>query len=105
MGLYFFEQLVKRCDTDKLAKDPQYKGSIPQMMTSIGMKYILAIVTCMNRIVFDEMHNSVTQLCCVVRKKELRDKVDVNFDGRVGFLEYLLYQVCSVTSACLISFC
>jgi len=62
MGLYFFEQLVKRCDSEKLAKDPQYKGSIPQMMTSI------------------------------VRKKELRDKVDVNFDGRVGFLEYLLYQ-------------
>jgi len=28
----------------------------------------------------------------VVRKKELRDKVDVNFDGRVGFLEFLLYQ-------------
>jgi hypothetical protein len=42
-------------------------------------------------------------LCCVwrvlvrvlqrqVRKKELRDKVDVNFDGRVSFLEFLLYQ-------------
>jgi hypothetical protein len=28
----------------------------------------------------------------IKRKKELRDKVDVNFDGRVGFLEYLLYQ-------------
>jgi len=28
----------------------------------------------------------------IVRKKELRDKVDVNFDGRVSFLEYLLYQ-------------
>jgi hypothetical protein len=29
----------------------------------------------------------------IVRKKELRDKVDVNFDGRVSFIEYLLYQV------------
>lgn len=28
----------------------------------------------------------------IKRKKELRDKVDVNFDGRVGFLEFLLYQ-------------
>lgn len=28
----------------------------------------------------------------IARKKELRDKVDVNFDGRVGFLEFLLYQ-------------
>jgi len=26
------------------------------------------------------------------RKQELRDKVDVNFDGRISFLEYLLYQ-------------
>lgn len=40
----------------------QYPNAIPSMMTS------------------------------VVRKKELRNKVDVNFDGRVGFLEYLLYQ-------------
>ena len=28
----------------------------------------------------------------IVRKKELRDKVDVNFDGRVSMLEFLLYQ-------------
>lgn len=28
----------------------------------------------------------------IVRKKELRDKVDVNFSGKIGFLEYLLYQ-------------
>jgi len=26
------------------------------------------------------------------RKQELREKVDVNFDGRISFLEYLLYQ-------------
>jgi hypothetical protein len=33
-----------------------------------------------------------TMMTSIVRKKELRDKVDVNFDGRVSFLEYLLYQ-------------
>lgn len=43
-------------------KDNIYAKSLPEMMTSI------------------------------VRKKELKEKVDVNFDGRVGFLEYLLYQ-------------
>jgi len=26
------------------------------------------------------------------RKQELREKVDVNFDGRIAFLEYLLHQ-------------
>lgn len=33
-----------------------------------------------------------TEMTAIVRKKELRNKVDVNFDGRVGMLEYLLYQ-------------
>lgn len=32
------------------------------------------------------------EMTAVHRKKELRDKVDVNFDGRVSLLEYLLYQ-------------
>jgi hypothetical protein len=77
MGLYYFEKL---CKFKESSGDTQfkrnfgewlgehknfkddYKASLPEMMTSI------------------------------VRKKELRDKVDVNFDGRVGFLEYLLYQ-------------
>jgi hypothetical protein len=63
MGLYFFEQLVKFCEDPKNPSwRADYPKSMPVMMTSI------------------------------VRKKELRDKVDVNFDGRVGFLEYLLYQ-------------
>jgi len=63
MGLYFYEQLVKFCEDPKNANyRKDYVKSLPVMMTSI------------------------------VRKKELRDKVDVNFDGRVGFLEYLLYQ-------------
>jgi len=32
------------------------------------------------------------------RKQELRDKVDVNFDGRISFLEYLLYQYQAVAN-------
>lgn len=35
---------------------------------------------------FPEMKTSI------VRKKELRDKVDVNFNGKVSFIEYLLFQ-------------
>ena len=31
-------------------------------------------------------------LTAIVRKKELREKVDVNFDGRISMIEYLLYQ-------------
>ena len=31
-------------------------------------------------------------LTALVRKQELREKVDVDFDGRISFLEYLLYQ-------------
>jgi len=63
LGLYFFEQLCKFTDDAKnKAELEAYESSMPVMMTSI------------------------------VRKKELREKVDVNFDGRVGFLEYLLYQ-------------
>jgi len=71
MGLYFFEMLWKYYEgdfNDKLLppngreQAKQYPKSVPEEMTAI------------------------------VRKKELREKVDVNFDGRVSFLEYLLYQ-------------
>jgi len=71
MALYFFEMLVKFYQgnfQDKLLpKDGKenaknYPKSVPEDMTAI------------------------------VRKKELREKVDVNFDGRVSFLEFLLYQ-------------
>jgi len=71
MGLYFFELLVKYYHgdlndkamvPDGKAQAKTYPKSVPEDMTAI------------------------------VRKKELREKVDVNFDGRVSFLEYLLYQ-------------
>uniref|UniRef100_A0A7S3PIE7 Calcium-regulated actin-bundling protein C-terminal domain-containing protein n=1 Tax=Aplanochytrium stocchinoi TaxID=215587 RepID=A0A7S3PIE7_9STRA len=66
IGLYFYEKLCKKVlesnEGKKWREDPKYKISMPTMQTAI------------------------------VRKKELREKVDVNFDGRVSFLEYLLYQ-------------
>jgi len=65
IGLYFYEQLCKRLDESKEFaefKASKFAKSQPEMMTAIK------------------------------RKTELRDKVDVNFDGRISFLEYLLYQ-------------
>jgi hypothetical protein len=76
LGIYAFEHLCmfnedpnskwKTTHGDWVKKNPNFqedfKKSFPAMQTSI------------------------------VRKKELRDKVDVNFDGRVSFLEFLLYQ-------------
>jgi hypothetical protein len=63
IGLYFYEQLCKFCEDPKnKSKIAPYARSQPEMMTAI------------------------------TRKQELRDKVDVNFDGRISFLEYLLYQ-------------
>jgi hypothetical protein len=64
IGLYFYEKLVKFCEDDSKKEwtGDNFAKSQPEMMTAI------------------------------VRKKELKEKVDVNFDGRVSFLEYLLYQ-------------
>jgi len=63
IGLYFYEQLCKYTDDPKNADlVSKYARSKPTMMTAIK------------------------------RKQELRDEVDVNFDGRISFLEYLLYQ-------------
>ena len=63
IGLYFYEQLCKFCEDPKNKEWTKYTRSQPEMMTAIK------------------------------RKQELREKVDVNFDGRISFLEYLLYQV------------
>jgi len=63
IGLYFYEQLCKFCEDPKNTSwRDGYTRSIPNMMTALK------------------------------RKQELRDEVDVNFDGRISFLEYLLYQ-------------
>lgn len=65
IGLYFYEQLCKQLNDGDMKKQfntDKFKISQPEMLTAI------------------------------VRKKELREKVDVNFDGRISMLEYLLYQ-------------
>jgi len=66
IGLYFYEKLCKKVLDDdegkKWREDSRWAPSMPEMLTAIK------------------------------RKIELREKVDVNFDGRVSFLEYLLYQ-------------
>lgn len=66
VGLYFYEKLCKKVLEDsegkKWRENPDFAPSMPEMLTAI------------------------------VRKQELREKVDVNFDGRISFLEYLLYQ-------------
>ena len=58
-GLYFYEQLCRFLEDEKNAQwvGKEYAASQPEMMTAIK------------------------------RKQELREKVDVNFDGRVSFLE------------------
>jgi hypothetical protein len=68
IALYFFEQLNKFLDDSKNSKWKDYKMSQPQMMTAI------------------------------TRKQELREKVDVNYNGRMSFLEYLLDQYQSVAN-------
>jgi hypothetical protein len=69
IGLYFYEQICKYLDDPKNKQwVTGYPNSQPVMQTAI------------------------------VRKKELREKVDVNFDGRISFLEYLLYQYNAVAN-------
>jgi len=64
MGLYFFEILLKFYDDHK--DGPRWKSEYPKSVPK--------------------------EMTAIVRKKELRERVDVNFDGRISFLEYLLYQ-------------
>jgi len=69
IGLYFYEQLCKFLDDPKNAHwKNDFPMSQPEMMTAIK------------------------------RKTELREKVDVNFDGRISFLEYLLHQYRAVAN-------
>lgn len=70
IGLYFYEQLCKFLDQPENArwKGEEFAMSQPEMLTALK------------------------------RKQELREKVDVNFDGRVSMLEYLLYQYQNVAN-------
>lgn len=62
IALYFYEKLCKYLEDTPAWSGEQWAMSQPEMMTAI------------------------------TRKKELREKVDINFDGKVSFLEFLLYQ-------------
>jgi hypothetical protein len=74
MGLYFFEQLNKFFEEAPGSKPPVIPGRNGSEWKKNYPKSV------------------PTEMTAVHRKKELRDKVDVNFDGRVSFIEYLLYQ-------------
>jgi len=58
----YFYEQLCKFCDENKAKVSQYQRSLPTMMTALK------------------------------RKQELRDEVDVNFDGRISYLEYLLYQ-------------
>lgn len=68
IGLFFYEKLCKNLQDGgikgefKEFADQKYERSQPEILTAIK------------------------------RKTEIRDKVDVNFDNKISFLEYLLYQ-------------
>jgi len=77
-ALYFFEKLQAFCNEEKNFKNEDhitYQTSFPKHMTAI------------------------------TRKKELRSKVDVNFDGKVSFMEYLLYTYQGIEGVDPASFC
>jgi len=40
----------------------------------------------------DYPKSSPKEMTAIVRKQELREKVDINFNGKMSFLEFLLYQ-------------
>jgi len=70
IALYFYEQLCRFLEDDRNSQwtTQEFAMSQPTMMTAIK------------------------------RKVELRERVDVNFDGRVSFLEYLLDQYHAVAN-------
>lgn len=78
MGLYFFEQLTKFVD------EPTHQWFNGPGLTAWSLK---------NKKFKQDFEKSLPkEMTAMQRKKELRERVDVNFDGRVSFLEYLLYQ-------------
>jgi hypothetical protein len=76
IGLYFYEQLCKR------TREGGDKGEFKPFMDNVA-----------------EFKSSQPELLtAIVRKKELREKVDVNFDNKITMLEYLLYQYRNVAN-------
>jgi hypothetical protein len=75
MGIWFFEHLCKFNDEH----DSYKKSHGDWYRANPNWKELYAKS-------FPEFKTSI------VRKKELRDEVDINFDGRVSLIEYLCYQ-------------
>jgi len=80
MGIYMFEQLCKFWD------DPQHEWFRGSMF---GLANWAAKHGEYKKAYAKSQPNMMTS---IKRKQELKERVDVNFDGRVSFLEYLLYQ-------------
>jgi len=80
MGIYMFEQLCKFCE------DPKHEWFRSTIfgLGSWAQKHSDYVK------VYDK--SQPVMMTAIKRKTELKDKVDVNFDGRVSMLEYLLYQ-------------
>jgi len=80
MGIYMFEQLCKFWD------DPNHEWFR-------GSMFGLANWAAKNKdFTTTYAKSKPNMLTSIKRKQELKERVDVNFDGRVSFLEYLLYQ-------------
>jgi len=79
LGIYLFEQLCKFWD------EPNHEW----FRGSVGLANWAA-----KHPNFKELFqkSKAQMMTAIARKKELRERVDVNFDGRVSMLEYLLYQ-------------
>jgi len=79
MGIYHFEQL------NKFWEEPQHEW----FRGSMGLANWAAVHKNFQATYAKSQPNMMTS---IARKKELKDRVDVNFDGRVSMLEFLLYQ-------------
>jgi len=78
MALYFFEQACK------FVENPNHEFFKPLGLSQWAKEHANWA---------DDYKKSAPEIqTAIQRKKELRERVDVNFDGRVSPLEYLLYQ-------------
>jgi hypothetical protein len=87
-GLYFYEHLVKFVEDPKNSAWKEFKRSQPEMMTAIKRKQELR-----EKVQKKKQAHLISKISNLSNSKKCNCKqVDVNFDGRIAFLEYLLYQ-------------
>jgi len=80
LGIYHFEQLCK------FWEDPKHEW-FKNAMFGLGS---WALKNAEYKKTYEK--SAPVMMTSIKRKAELRDKVDVNFDGRMAMLEFLLYQ-------------